>query len=215
MKWGLFGGTFDPIHIGHLRCATEMLETLRSQPDHLRSGVAAAAQAGRNDHAILPPRADDPPRDRGESGLFLLRCGETGATASPTRWRRWSTILDKYRLENLELYFILGQDAFHAIRTWKDWERLVLLCHFAVMTRPGYANQGLEAILTPEFASRFVYDEDAEGIPRTHGAHALFPRGHLPRRGVKQHPQKGRGGESDQLPRPRCRPPLYRQELPV
>ncbi|MEW6333722.1 MAG: hypothetical protein AB1558_05595, partial [Thermodesulfobacteriota bacterium] len=45
-----------------------------------------------------------------------------------------------------------------------DWERLILLCHFAVMTRPGYVNQGLETILTAEFASRFAYDEQARGF---------------------------------------------------
>jgi nicotinate-nucleotide adenylyltransferase len=73
-------------------------------------------------------------------------------------------LLDKYRLEKLELYFILGQDAFHAIRTWKDWERLFLMCHFAVMTRPGYMHRGLEEILTPEFASRFTYDEGVLGF---------------------------------------------------
>jgi len=73
-------------------------------------------------------------------------------------------LLDKYRLENLDLYFILGQDAFHAIRTWKDWERLLLICHFAVMTRPGYMHRGLEEILTPEFASRFTYDEGVLGF---------------------------------------------------
>jgi nicotinate-nucleotide adenylyltransferase len=73
-------------------------------------------------------------------------------------------LLDKYRLEKLELYFILGQDAFHAIRTWKDWERLLLMCHFAVMTRPGYMHRGLEEILTPEFASRFTYDEGVRGF---------------------------------------------------
>ena len=84
-------------------------------------------------------------------------------------------ILDKYRLDKLELYFILGQDAFHAIRTWKDWERLILLCNFAVMTRPGYVNQGLETILTPEFASRFIYDEGVKGFRGLNGAHALFP----------------------------------------
>jgi nicotinate-nucleotide adenylyltransferase len=73
-------------------------------------------------------------------------------------------LLDQYRLEKLELYFILGQDAFHAIRTWKDWERLLLMCHFAVMTRPGYMHRGLEEILTPEFASRFTYDEGVRGF---------------------------------------------------
>jgi nicotinate-nucleotide adenylyltransferase len=80
-------------------------------------------------------------------------------------------LLDRYHLEKLELYFILGQDAFHAIRTWKDWERLLLMCHFAVMTRPGYMNRGLEEILTPEFASRFEYDEGARGF--------RGPTGHL------------------------------------
>jgi nicotinate-nucleotide adenylyltransferase len=73
-------------------------------------------------------------------------------------------LLDKHRPEKLDLYFILGQDAFHAIRTWKDWERLLLMCHFAVMTRPGYMHRGLEEILTPEFASRFTYDEGVRGF---------------------------------------------------
>jgi nicotinate-nucleotide adenylyltransferase len=83
-------------------------------------------------------------------------------------------LLDKYRLENLELYFILGQDAFHAIRTWKDWERLLLLCHFAVMTRPGYVNQGLDAILSPEIAARFTYDENLKGYRGETGQAILF-----------------------------------------
>jgi len=80
-------------------------------------------------------------------------------------------ILDKYRLDNIELYFILGQDAFHAITTWKDWEKLLLLCHFAVMTRPGYQDKGLGEILGKEFASRFVYEENADGF--------RGPTGHL------------------------------------
>ncbi|MBA4423007.1 MAG: hypothetical protein C0390_07875, partial [Syntrophus sp. (in: bacteria)] len=61
------------------------------------------------------------------------------------------------------------------IRTWKDWERLILLCHFAVMTRPGYVNHGLETILTPEFASRFTYDEGLKGYCGPKG-HTLYFR---------------------------------------
>ena len=214
MKWGLFGGTFDPIHIGHLRCATEILEIFAlnriifvpaSRPPHKLDGTITPFY--HREQMIRLAIEENP--------AFTFSDVEKRRDGLSYSVETVEAILEKYRLENLELYFILGQDAFHAIRTWKDWERLVLLCNFAVMTRPGYANQGLETILTPEFASRFVYDQDAEGIPRTHGAHALFPRGHLPRRGVEQHPRKGRGGKSDQLPRPRFRPPLYRQELPV
>jgi nicotinate-nucleotide adenylyltransferase len=84
-------------------------------------------------------------------------------------------VLDKYRLEKLELYFLLGQDAFHAIRTWKDWERLLLLCHFAVMTRPGYEQRGLDEILGAQYASRFAYDEAARGFRGPTG-HMIFFR---------------------------------------
>ncbi len=124
-------------------------------------------------------------------------------------------ILDKYRLENLELYFILGQDAFHAIRTWKDWERLLLLCNFAVMTRPGYVNQGLETILTPEFASRFIYDEGVKGFRGPTGHMLYFREVTFLDIASSNIRKTGQGGESDQLPRPRRRPPLHRQELPL
>lgn len=174
MKWGLFGGTFDPIHIGHLRCATEMLEIFAlnriifvpaSRPPHKLDGTIT-------------------PFYHREQMIRLAIEGNPAFSFSDVENRRDGVsysvetveyILDKYRLENLELYFILGQDAFHAIRTWKNWERLILLCHFAVMTRPGYVNQGLETILTPEFASRFTYDEGLKGFRGPQG-HALYFR---------------------------------------
>jgi nicotinate-nucleotide adenylyltransferase len=163
MKWGLFGGTFDPIHIGHLRCAEEMIEIFdlnriifvpASRPPHKLTGAIT-------------------PFYHREQMIRLAIEGNPAFSFSDVENRRAGVsysvetveyILDTYRLENLDLYLILGQDAFHAIRTWKDWERLLLLCNFAVMTRPGYEKLGLETILTPEFASRFTYDETVKGF---------------------------------------------------
>jgi len=170
MKWGLFGGTFDPIHLGHLRCAAEMLEIFALNR-------IVFVPASRPPHKI---DADITPFYHREQMIRLAIEGNPAFSFSDVENRRGGVsysvetveyILDKYRLENLELYFILGQDAFHAIRTWKDWERLLLLCHFAVMTRPGYANPGLEAIIGPEQASRFAYNERGQGF--------LGPTGHM------------------------------------
>jgi nicotinate-nucleotide adenylyltransferase len=61
-----------------------------------------------------------------------------------------------------ELFFIVGQDAFLAIRAWREWERLLSLCSFVVMTRPGYERLGLDAILTPEAAARYAYEPGAD-----------------------------------------------------
>ena len=171
MKWGLFGGTFDPIHVGHLRCASEMLEIL----DLNRIIFVPASRPPHKLNASITPFYH---REQ------MIRLGIEGHPAfsfSDVENRREKTsysvetvehILDKHRLENLDLYFILGQDAFHAIRTWRDWERLLLLCNFAVMTRPGYDRRGLETILGPEFASRFVYDESVKGY-RGPAAHLI------------------------------------------
>ena len=75
----------------------------------------------------------------------------------------------------MELYFIIGQDAFQAITTWKNWEKLLLLCNFAVMTRPGYKQKGLENILPDGFASRFTYDKKIDGYKGPTG-HAIYFR---------------------------------------
>ena len=173
MKWGLFGGTFDPIHIGHLRCAEEMMELF----DLNRIIFLPASRPPHKINAAITPFYHR------EQMIRLAIEGNPAFSFSDVENRRTGTsysvetveyLLDKYRLENLELYFILGQDAFHAIRTWKDWERLLLLCHFAVMTRPGYVNQGLEAILSPEFASRFTYDEALKGYRGPTGQAIFF-----------------------------------------
>ena len=63
----------------------------------------------------------------------------------------------------LELYFIMGQDAFQEIQTWKDWEKLLLSCHTVVMTRPGYQNAVPADVLPPAFADRFQYSEAQNG----------------------------------------------------
>jgi nicotinate-nucleotide adenylyltransferase len=163
MKWGLFGGTFDPIHIGHLRCAEEMMELFAldriifvpaSRPPHKPNG--AIAPFHHREQMIRLAITDNPAFSFSD---VEHRRGGTSYSVETVEY-----VLDKYRMENCDLYLILGQDAFLAIRTWKEWERLFLLCHFAVMTRPGYSNQGLETILTPEFASRFIYDAGMKGF---------------------------------------------------
>ena len=174
MRWGLFGGTFDPIHLGHLRCAAEMLEIFdlnrvlfvpASRPPHK---LNAAITPFYHREQMIRLAIDGNP-------AFSFSDAENRRDGTSYSVETVETILEKYRLENLELYFLLGQDAFHAIRTWRDWERLLLLCHFAVMTRPGYADPGLEAILGRETASRFAYDEKAKGFRGPTG-NAIFFR---------------------------------------
>jgi nicotinate-nucleotide adenylyltransferase len=163
MKWGLFGGTFDPIHIGHLRCAAEMQEIF----DLNRIIFVPAARPPHKLNAAITPFYHR------EQMVRLAIEGNPAFSFSDVENRREKTsysvetveyVLDKYRLENLELYFILGQDAFHAIRTWKEWERLLLMCHFGVMTRPGYDHRGLDETLGPEFASHFAFDETCQAF---------------------------------------------------
>ncbi len=159
MKWGLFGGTFDPIHIGHLRCASEMLEIC---------GLSRIlfVPAARPPHK---PNAEITPFRHRERMIRLAIEGNPAFSFSDVENRRENKsysidtvehILHRRRSKGFELHFICGQDAFHEIRTWKDWERLLLMCHFAVMTRPGYGCRKLDEILGAEFASRFTHDAE-------------------------------------------------------
>lgn len=154
---GLFGGTFDPLHIGHLRLALEARETLGlaavifipagSPP--LRDAPACTA-ADRlamveNTLADLPGFAVDPSE---------VRSVTAGHGASYT-----FDTLQRQRAQQgplRPLVLLLGADAFSRLEAWHRWRELFDLAHIAVATRPGHelkVSSG-ETALAREFAAR-------------------------------------------------------------
>jgi nicotinate-nucleotide adenylyltransferase len=161
MKWGVLGGTFDPIHTGHLRCAEEIRELFAL------------------DRVLFIPASRPPHKDDISVTPFHHRKNMIQKAISVNRYFVVSDMENmregkSYSIDTLEalladgrsgqeLYFLLGQDAFLLIRTWKAWEKLLLLCNFVVMTRPGYKQEDLATILTPDFARRFKYEKNLNG----------------------------------------------------
>ncbi|MEA3471660.1 MAG: nicotinate-nucleotide adenylyltransferase [Thermodesulfobacteriota bacterium] len=174
MKWGLLGGTFDPIHLGHLRCSEEILELFDL------------------DKIILIPASQQPLKAEKEVAPFVHRKemvrlaieGHESLSLSEMESRREgksysvdtvSHFLSNYP-ETRELYFIVGQDAFQEIQLWTDWKRLLSLCNFVVMTRPGYEIKGLADVFPPDFAALFRYNTALDGHEGPTGYCIFFRR---------------------------------------
>ncbi len=174
MKWGLFGGTFDPIHIGHLRCAEEVREIFDLDRIFF---IPAARQPLKTDQDITPYV------DRARMVELAIQ-GNPAFALSDLEQQRGGTSysIDTviYFLSNspadLELYFILGQDAFCDIQQWKDWQELLKRCHFIVMTRPGYETEDLPAILTENIARTYSYNNGSDGFTGPTGTSIYFRR---------------------------------------
>ncbi|HEX9625448.1 MAG TPA: nicotinate-nucleotide adenylyltransferase [Acidiferrobacterales bacterium] len=140
---GLLGGTFDPIHYGHLRPAQETMAALGLRELRL-------IPAG-----IPPHRA--PPVAGGTDRLAMARLAARefpGFVVDDREVRRGGPSYTVLTLESLRaelgdrpLCLLLGLDAFRGIETWHAWRRLPELAHLIVMQRPGYALDGL-----PEWA---------------------------------------------------------------
>ncbi len=132
---GIFGGTFDPVHIGHLRTAVELRQLLHLDVMHLL------------------PCADPPHRDRptasAEHRLAMLQralVGEPGLLADDREIRRGglSYTVDTLREMRAEygsdaaLYLCLGMDSLVNLHSWHRWWELVELAHIVVACRPGW-----------------------------------------------------------------------------
>lgn len=141
---GLFGGTFDPIHSGHLRAAAEVrrkvgLDRILFIPSYLPPHKSGGASA---------PAAD---RLRMVELACLRRAGfEASAVEVEAREKSYS-ILTLRRIRALRpearLFFILGVDAFLEIGTWREYEKVVAECHFIVMGRPGFDLERANGVL--------------------------------------------------------------------
>ena len=154
---GLFGGTFDPVHFGHLRLAEAAIDTLGlaavhwipvGQPGHRPAPCVSAAHR----LAMLHLAVDDNPRfviDDSE-----IRQSNTSYTV-PTLLR----IRQQYG-EKQALVFLLGADAFAGLTTWHRWHELFKLTHLALVARPGHHldTASLPQALRQCLAERQIFD---------------------------------------------------------
>lgn len=157
---GIFGGTFDPIHYGHLRLAEEMAGALNLR--EVRFIPAAQPPLRAAPQTSAAHRVEMVRRAITGNPQFVLderevRRAELHAGPSYT-----VDTLSELRAElGLEqpLYLLLGADAFINLPNWHDWRRLFELAHIGVAERPGtLLQQTLAEDLRSEMAMRNVSD---------------------------------------------------------
>jgi len=166
-KIGLFGGTFNPIHLGHLRAAEEIGDFFglsrvifipSSYPPHKKKeGILAA-----NLRAEMVRLAVSGNPRFALSEVELDRPGKSYSVETVEHFRRQFG-------PGSQLYFIVGLDAFREIHTWKEYPSLFSLCHFVVMTRPGFEKKFSPEHLPVELAGDFCYDTQNGGYAHRFG----------------------------------------------
>jgi nicotinate-nucleotide adenylyltransferase len=171
MKTGILGGTFNPIHLAHLRIAEEVRE-------------ACAL-----DEVLFIPAASPPHKAVAGDILFAHRLAMvTAAIADNPRFRvsdlearRSGKSFSVDTLEELrrsdptgERFFIVGLDSFRDIATWKNFPRLFELAHLVVTARPGVELPDPLAALPVAARAEFCYDGGLKKLRHRSGNTVIF-----------------------------------------
>lgn len=156
---GVLGGTYDPVHHGHLRLALEVLEAL-----------------GLSEIRLIPlnrPNHRPPPVAPGESRLAMLHAATAGEPRLKVDDRELRRGGISYTVETLQslreelgnqpICLILGMDAFSGLTAWHQWRRLPELAHLVVACRPG---------------AQSLLAAGVNDLPRTDSPAALRARAH-------------------------------------
>lgn len=151
---GIFGGTFDPVHYGHLKPALDVKNALAL------------------DEVRFIPNQDPPHREspwlKVEQRIQLLELAVLEYPGFMVDDRELKRQGKSYMVDTLQslrtdfprvnLCLILGMDAIAGLRQWHQWDKILTLCHIVVTTRPGYQwdeiadSQWLEPFITDDMA---------------------------------------------------------------
>lgn len=165
---GILGGSFDPVHNGHIGLATQV--QAKFQLDHILFIPAYISPHKQNRRPTSPHhRLAMLKRALAPHPLFLLSEMELNK-------REVSFTIDTLSVmttqqPDTDFFLIMGKDAFAGIKTWKSVHQLLEMCHVIVATRPGYTLEGRDANrknLFPDLESLYLpatVEEDVVVFP--------------------------------------------------
>lgn len=188
MRIGLYGGTFDPVHLGHLHAAQSVQQHLdldrvhmilsarpshRDQPQTSNEHRWQMLQLACAEHETL--RAD---------AIELRRCGKSYAIDTLRAFRQQN--------HDAQLCWILGMDSYRTLPTWQNWRELLHYGHLIVVDRPESGRADIDRVLN-ELEQR----HRAESIGRAPAGRIVFLS--LPMKAISasQIRRRRHAGESD------------------
>jgi nicotinate-nucleotide adenylyltransferase len=145
MRVGLFGGSFDPIHNGHLRVAEEVREHFSLEKLHF---IPAFAQPLKQRIRVTPA----------EDRLKMVEMATRGNKffhASPVEIERGGLsysieTIKTFAVQHGEVYFLVGLDAFSEIDRWKNYRQIFDAAHLVVLVRPTHSKVHPAGLFPPD-----------------------------------------------------------------
>lgn len=166
----MFGGTFNPIHLGHLRGAEEIREAFHLEEVNFIP-------------SFIPPHKVTEKVIEAKHRLEMVRLATSNNPYFSTSEIELSRHGKSYTIDTLRffrerhpdaLFFILGRDAFVEIETWKEFRNLFSFCHFIVMTRPGSQKNDSFSPLPKTLATDFRYTPEEKAWIHLSGNRLYF-----------------------------------------
>ena len=164
----LFGGSFDPIHNGHL--AVARAADRRFNFDEMNFVAASRPPHKLKQHlAPFPHRFAMVALASTEHPHFVPSLAEAGEDFSGTQLHYSVDTVRYFRHVNNgpgdRVYVIIGADAFLDIPMWKEYEALLGMCDFIVANRPGIRAEALRLVIPPDLLAGPNQSADVENIP--------------------------------------------------
>jgi nicotinate-nucleotide adenylyltransferase len=162
----LYGGTFDPVHVGHLALGRRLMELFSLDEVLFIPAHVAPHKRGRevspalHRYAMLALATQDEAR-------FCISTVELDSPESPYTVDTLTGFV-KTLGPRARLFFVMGADSWQEITTWRDWERVLMLTDIIVVTRPRYELNTTH--VTPAIRERIV---DLRGATRDSVEQAL------------------------------------------
>lgn len=191
---GMFGGTFDPIHAGHMAVAEAALRRFHLDAIYFITSSRPPHKAKR-DLAPFLHRYTMVALACADHAHYIASVAEAPLEGPGHVFYTIDTVR-RFRREHPEdhLYFIVGADQFLEIPTWKSYESLLDACDFIIASRPGFRLDALRLVIPPEKLGR-AHGADAHRIALRKSAVHLLPTvaSHVSSTEVRERIQRSQG----------------------